>query len=67
MCLAVSFTACKKANDGYDVTEIGPEKTSAPSTVQPQATAAPTATPKPQAGFVVGPVKDIDIVASLAD
>ena len=67
VCLAVSFTACKKSNDGYDVTVIGPEKTSAPSTVQPQASAAPTATPKPQAGFVVGPVKDIDIVGSLAD
>ncbi|WP_373209408.1 WG repeat-containing protein [Allofournierella massiliensis] len=67
VCLAVSFTACKKSNDGYDVTEIGPEKTSAPSTAQPQPSAEPTATPKPQAGFVVGPVKDIDIVASLSD
>ena len=47
VCLAVSFTACKKSNDGYDVTEIGPEKTSAPSAAQPQPSAEPTATPKP--------------------
>lgn len=67
VCLAVGFTACKKSDEGYGVTEIGPEKTSAPSTVQPQPSAEPTATPKPQAGFVVGPVKDVDIVASLAD
>lgn len=67
VCLAVGFTACKKSDGGYDVTVIGPEQTSAPSAAQPQASAEPTATPKPQAGFVVGPVKDIDIVASLAD
>ena len=67
VCLAVGFTGCKKSNDGYEVTVIGPEKTSAPSTVQSQSDAEPTATPKPQAGFVAGPVKDIDIVASLAD
>ena len=66
VCLAVGFTACKKSDEGYGVTEIGPEKTSAPSTVQPQPSAEPTATPKPQAGFVVGPVKDVDMGASLA-
>lgn len=67
VCLAVGFTACKKADSGYEVQEIGPDKTSVPSTVQSQTNAQPTATPKPQAGFVVGPLKNIEIVASLAD
>lgn len=67
LCLAISITACgtKAASSDYGVQVISPQKTSAPAPSKADSNAEPTATPK--AGYVVGPLKDIEITQSLAD
>ena len=68
VCVMIGATACgHSASSEYEVEIIEPERTSVPaqSQSQPSSTAQPG--PTPQAGFVYGPVKDIEIVCSLAD
>ncbi len=68
-CLALSLAACgNKADSEYEVEIIAPERTSAPAPSSSRAASSdvqPTATP--QAGFVVGPLTDMEITGSLAD
>lgn len=70
VCLAMAMTACgQKAKGDYDVEVIRPDHSSAPAPSKPNkedtSDAEPTATP--QAGYLVGPLDDIEITTSLAD